>query len=162
MTLQPYQEDNQVPANPLNSAPAKRIRWATQRAAGANGAAKRENIFRRLSHRRSKRDSAGIDLESTPEEGASQRPDEIEHEGPGRRIFFNVPLPPDARDEEGHPNTHYPRNKIRTAKYTPLSFVPKNLWFQFQNVANVYFFFIIILGVRLAPVSCSSPADECE
>jgi len=68
--------------------------------------------------------------------------------GPGRRIFFNIPLPADARDEEGYPTAHYPRNKIRTAKYTPLSFVPKNLFIQFyNNVANIYFLFVIILGV---------------
>lgn len=44
--------------------------------------------------------------------------------------------------------TSYPRNKIRTAKYTPLTFIPKNIWFQFHNIANIYFLFIIILGVR--------------
>ena len=66
----------------------------------------------------------------------------------GRRIFFNIPLPDDARDEEGLPLNHFPRNKIRTSKYTPLSFVPKNLFFQLQNIANIYFLFIVILQVR--------------
>ncbi|EEB06682.1 phospholipid-transporting ATPase [Schizosaccharomyces japonicus yFS275] len=47
-------------------------------------------------------------------------------------------------------NTHsklakYPRNKIRTTRYTPLSFLPKNLYYQFKNVANIYFLFLIIL-----------------
>lgn len=65
----------------------------------------------------------------------------------GRRVYFNVPLPRSERDEDGHPIAQYARNKIRTAKYTPISFVPKNLWFQFHNVANIYFLFIIILGV---------------
>jgi phospholipid-translocating ATPase len=67
-----------------------------------------------------------------------------------RRVFFNIPLPDDARDEEGKPLAHFARNKIRTAKYTPLSFFPKNLWFQFHNIANIYFLFIIILGVSLS------------
>lgn len=57
------------------------------------------------------------------------------------------------RDEDGRPLATYPRNKIRTAKYTPISFIPKNLWFQFQNVANIYFLFIIIIGVRMASES---------
>ncbi|KAI5281039.1 hypothetical protein KEM52_004004, partial [Ascosphaera acerosa] len=64
----------------------------------------------------------------------------------GRRIFFNQPLPRDMLDEEGNLKVTYARNKIRTAKYTPLSFVPKNLYFQFHNVANIYFLFIIILN----------------
>ncbi|KAI5300837.1 hypothetical protein KEM55_004570, partial [Ascosphaera atra] len=66
--------------------------------------------------------------------------------GLARSIYFNQPLPPEMLDEEGQINTHYARNKIRTAKYTPLSFVPKNLYFQFHNVANIYFLFIIILN----------------
>ncbi|KAI9488071.1 hypothetical protein BDB00DRAFT_792173 [Zychaea mexicana] len=36
-------------------------------------------------------------------------------------------------------------NRIRTAKYTPLSFIPKNLFEQFRNVANLYFLFLVIL-----------------
>jgi phospholipid-translocating ATPase len=70
-----------------------------------------------------------------------------------------VPLPQTERDDEGHPLAQYARNKIRTAKYTPLSFIPKNLWFQFHNIANVYFLFIIILGVRPLP---DLPAKLCD
>lgn len=65
----------------------------------------------------------------------------------GRTIYFNQPLPPDMFDEEGQIKVTYARNKIRTAKYTPLSFIPKNLYFQFHNVANIYFLFVIILNV---------------
>ncbi|KAL6153434.1 phospholipid transporting ATPase [Exserohilum turcicum] len=75
----------------------------------------------------------------------------------GRRVYFNVPLPQSERDDEGHPIAQYARNKIRTAKYTPLSFVPKNLWFQFHNIANVYFLFIIILGI-FSIFGASNPA----
>lgn len=64
------------------------------------------------------------------------------------RVFFNMDLPNDMKDPEtGLPITAYPRNKIRTTKYTPLSFIPKNLFFQFKNIANIYFLFIVILGV---------------
>jgi phospholipid-translocating ATPase len=69
-------------------------------------------------------------------------------EGP-RKLFFNIPLPVEALDEHGKPAARFGRNKIRTAKYTPLSFLPKNLFHQFHNVANIYFFFLIILGVSL-------------
>ncbi len=75
------------------------------------------------------------------EESATSEEDE------SRRVFFNIPLPEDARDENGRPIAHFARNKIRTAKYTPISFIPKNLYYQFHNVANMYFLFIIILGV---------------
>lgn len=65
-----------------------------------------------------------------------------------RRIFINTPLPNDMIAEDtGLPLIHYPRNKIRTTKYTPLSFVPKNLFYQFHNVANIYFLLVVILGV---------------
>jgi hypothetical protein len=75
--------------------------------------------------------------------------DGSEDEKDNRYLYFNLPLPDDML-EDGHPINEYPRNKIRTAKYTPLSFVPKNLWFQFHNIANIFFLFLIILGVRIS------------
>ncbi|CDF88502.1 BN860_11738g1_1 [Zygosaccharomyces bailii CLIB 213] len=63
-----------------------------------------------------------------------------------RTVYFNMPLPQNMLDEEGKPNVVYPRNKIRTTKYTPLTFFPKNIMLQFQNFANVYFLVLIILG----------------
>ena len=66
-----------------------------------------------------------------------------------RRIYFNMRLPPEECHDDGTPLSVYPRNKIRTAKYTPLTFIPKNLWLQFHNVANIYFMFIVILQVSL-------------
>lgn len=92
-------------------------------------------------------DLGGIQEEPEPSEAAEEeKPEDTEGQGP-RKLYFNIPLPPDAVDEEGHPSQHFRRNKIRTAKYTPISFIPKNLMFQFQNVANVYFLFLIILAV---------------
>lgn len=73
------------------------------------------------------------------------------NDGADRRVYFNIPVPESERDEEGFPNNNYPRNKIRTAKYTPLTFVPKNVWFQFHNIANMYFLFVIILNVCFNP-----------
>jgi phospholipid-translocating ATPase len=91
---------------------------------------------------------------STAAEGDSGQEEE-EEENDDRTLFFNIPLPDELKDEEGHPLRIYARNKIRTAKYTPLSFVPKNLWFQFHNVANIFFLFIVILVVSwpFAPVN---------
>ncbi|KAH0023179.1 hypothetical protein KCU72_g12561, partial [Aureobasidium melanogenum] len=59
MAIQPYQEDNEASSGPLDTAPAKRLRWATQRVAGSQGGSKRQSILRRLSHKkRSSDDSA--------------------------------------------------------------------------------------------------------
>lgn len=72
--------------------------------------------------------------------GTTNRADEL------RTVYHNMDLPGDMLDETGKPIAVYARNKIRTTKYTPLTFLPKNLLFQFQNFANVYFLMLIILG----------------
>lgn len=149
----------------------KRLRWATQRLGGTKGTKKRGSILGRLGHKGStssekKRqsmggDSLGTDLggiqeEPEPSEGAEEgKPDDQEGQGP-RKLYFNIPLPPDAVDDDGRPSQHFRRNKIRTAKYTPISFIPKNLLFQFQNVANVYFLFLIILAVSLSQLETTN------
>lgn len=77
-----------------------------------------------------------------------------------RRIFVQTPLPDDMIVQDGEnsfPRYNYPRNKIRTTKYTPINFIPKNLFFQFQNVANGYFLFVAILGA-FQIFGVSSPA----
>lgn len=129
--------------------PVKRIRWATHRATGAKADHKRhslkERLHRRIGSSEKKRDSFG--KEAGPGDASVSEADSEEQDG-GRRVYFNVALPASERDEEGHPLAQYARNKIRTAKYTPISFIPKNLYFQFHNIANMYFLFIIILGVR--------------
>ena len=147
MAIQPYHEDSSV------SNPIKRIRWATQRVTGVNEQKKRHSIIDRLHHRKAgsgekKRESAeGSHLDGIPEETDTST-EGGDQEDSRRRIFFNIPLPDDAKDEDGRPLAKYARNKIRTAKYTPLSFIPKNLWFQFHNIANIYFLFVIVLAVR--------------
>jgi len=157
MPIQPYQEDSEV------SNPIKRIRWATHRVTGQKGEHKRQSLRERLKHKRTP--SAEKELGKSPEDmqpGITEFHVDSEEEeaSPGRTIYFNMPLPPQARDEEGKPSAHYARNKIRTAKYTPLSFVPKNLWFQFHNIANVYFLFIIILGVSQPDLDVRLAAND--
>ena len=147
MAIQPYQEETNI------SNPVKRIRWATHRVPGASGQRKRQSILNRFHHKRSSSgEKKSSDSQGSPPLGQIQEETDVseaneENEDSQRRIFFNLPLPDEAKDEEGHPTANFGRNKIRTSKYTPLSFVPKNLWFQFHNIANIYFFFIIILTV---------------
>ena len=132
------------------SKPVKRMRWATQRAPAQSGLRKRMSIVRRF-HRRTLSGEEAHQLGgkgNSSADGPDLQQSAAVQLGP-RTIYMNIPIPDDAKDENGHIKQHFGRNKIRTAKYTPLSFVPKNLWFQFHNIANVYFLFIIILGVCL-------------
>ncbi|EAU32628.1 hypothetical protein ATEG_07244 [Aspergillus terreus NIH2624] len=124
------------------SKPTKRQRWATTRVAGAGGVRKRVSIMDRFHKRHESKSEKRRSNLPTAEHPDAQGDEETGN----RRIYFNVPIPDSERDEDGHPKANYPRNKIRTAKYTPLTFVPMNIWFQFHNIANIYFLFIIILG----------------
>ncbi|KAI8373465.1 hypothetical protein EDC96DRAFT_499461 [Choanephora cucurbitarum] len=63
-----------------------------------------------------------------------------------RNIYVNMELPACEYDEKGGRIQHnFASNRVRTAKYTPISFIPKNLFEQFRNVANLYFLFLVIL-----------------
>jgi phospholipid-transporting ATPase len=58
-------------------------------------------------------------------------------------------------DPEANRRFDYVNNHIRSAKYTPWNFVPKNLFEQFRRVSNFYFLMIVILMLipRLSPLS---------
>ena len=62
-----------------------------------------------------------------------------------RIVVPNHTVPPKTPKRD-HPNGHFVGNKIRTTKYTLLSFIPKNLLEQFHRVANLYFIFIVLLN----------------
>ncbi|CUM66175.1 uncharacterized protein PRCAT00003833001 [Priceomyces carsonii] len=82
------------------------------------------------------------------DKGLAQRPqylEDIYNKNP-RFVFVNYELPEDLKNHYGGPLITLPRNKIRTTKYTPVSFLPKNILFQFTNVANSYFLLVVILG----------------
>ncbi|KAJ2856508.1 phospholipid transporting ATPase [Coemansia erecta] len=64
--------------------------------------------------------------------------------GEERTVYVNVNPPKTTLDTHGRP-PQYPPNQIRTAKYTPVSFIPKNLFEQFRRAANIYFLFLLIL-----------------
>ncbi|KAJ4298564.1 phospholipid transporting ATPase [Collariella sp. IMI 366227] len=137
----------------------QRSRWATRRLTVKSSTMKRLSLRGRRHHKTTatekKRVSGATDVTQPTEIVAAepvQKDDSsvVEDSGDGsgpRQVFFNIPLPRELQDEEGRPKQQYPRNKIRTAKYTPLSFIPKNLFFQFQNIANIFFLFLVILVI---------------
>ncbi|KAM5487209.1 phospholipid transporting ATPase [Microsporum canis] len=127
------------------SKPPKRMRWSTQRRTGRQGSKKRTSIMDKLHQRAGSKDEKRRSNASSLPNGSA--PSEASDEADRRRIYVNVPPPPHQRDENGKSTITFGRNKIRTAKYTPLSFVPKNLYYQFHNMANVYFLFTIILSI---------------
>ena len=147
-----------------------RLRWASQRhPKGRRRKSTALSVFRRLSRasdtirphsgehpapdlESTGQDSGGTNDPSLPVPPPAKEGNSAEGSGSGekterRRIYFNMRLPEEETHEDGTPVHYYPRNKIRTAKYTPLTFIPKNLFLQFHNVANIYFFFIVILQV---------------
>ncbi|EPY52470.1 P-type ATPase [Schizosaccharomyces cryophilus OY26] len=66
---------------------------------------------------------------------------DLPNEAPSRRIYVNhIP-----NEHANLPKQTFPGNKIRTTMYTPLNFIPKNLYNQFKNVANIFFLFLILL-----------------
>lgn len=154
-----YDEENNEPGTEAQEVsshvtkPTKRQRWATTRVPGHGGVRKRVSIMDRLHKRPTLR---GEKRRPNTAGSGSQQPEEANPENngddeskKGRRVYFNIPIPETERDEEGRPMADYPRNKIRTAKYSPLTFIPLNIWLQFHNIANIYFLFVIILNVRL-------------
>lgn len=75
-----------------------------------------------------------------------------------RYIYVNLELPVSSATD---PPTihHYVSNRIRTAKYTILTFIPKNLFEQFRNIANLYFLLLVILQ-QIPLLSDSDPASS--
>ncbi|EFN77263.1 uncharacterized protein LOC105189790 [Harpegnathos saltator] len=62
-----------------------------------------------------------------------------------RTIVPNHLVPPKTPASQ-HPNSGRMDNRVRTTKYTALSFLPRNLLEQFHRVANLYFIFIVLLN----------------
>uniref|UniRef100_A0A671SDF5 Phospholipid-transporting ATPase n=1 Tax=Sinocyclocheilus anshuiensis TaxID=1608454 RepID=A0A671SDF5_9TELE len=50
-------------------------------------------------------------------------------------------------DREYNSSFKYATNSIKTSKYNPFTFLPLNLFEQFQRIANAYFLFLLILQV---------------
>ncbi|KAG8198687.1 hypothetical protein JTE90_015512 [Oedothorax gibbosus] len=62
------------------------------------------------------------------------------------RVVHNNATLPENLPPKHHPHRGYASNRIRTRKYTLLSFVPKNLFEQFHRIANLYFIGIVLLN----------------
>jgi phospholipid-translocating ATPase len=148
---------------PLATTQTKRSRWATRKLTVRSSGLKRLSLVARKAQlhtsRERKRTSAGSEtLRQDAANPEGDVPGDEDGAGP-RKLYFNSPLPSDLLDEEGFPVQQFARNKIRTAKYTPLSFIPKNLWFQFHNIANIFFLFTVILVVS-APWWTKAPVGR--
>ncbi|PPQ70040.1 hypothetical protein CVT25_006368 [Psilocybe cyanescens] len=70
--------------------------------------------------------------------------------GVRRNVYVNYSLSAMEVDHEGEPKARYVRNKVRTTKYTLITFIPKNLYEQFRRVANLFFLSLVIL--QLFPI----------
>ncbi|KAH7316446.1 phospholipid-translocating P-type ATPase domain-containing protein [Stachybotrys elegans] len=143
-------DNGSSPPKPMSRVQTERSRWATRKMTVKSGQTKRLALLGRAQHKRTgsneKRTSGDASAVGTADNETVREEDEEQEESATRTLFFNQPLPQELLDEDGLPIQLFPRNKIRTAKYTPISFVPKNLWFQFHNIANIFFLFLIILG----------------
>ncbi|WAQ89996.1 hypothetical protein PtA15_11A688 [Puccinia triticina] len=64
-----------------------------------------------------------------------------------RQLNINTPLPTHAYTHNNKPTPawEHPSNQIRTAKYSLLTFIPRNLLEQFRRVANIFFLSLVIL-----------------
>lgn len=63
-----------------------------------------------------------------------------------KRVVVPNHMVPPKTPRKDHPNGRRPNNRVRTTKYTLLSFLPRNLLEQFHRVANLYFIFIVLLN----------------
>ncbi|RDB16619.1 Phospholipid-transporting ATPase DNF1 [Hypsizygus marmoreus] len=67
--------------------------------------------------------------------------------GVRRNVYVNYPPSAMEVDQTGEILVRYKRNKVRTTKYTILTFVPKNLYEQFRRVANIFFLSLVVLQI---------------
>ncbi|TSO98511.1 putative phospholipid-transporting ATPase IM [Bagarius yarrelli] len=64
-----------------------------------------------------------------------------------------------ANDREYNLSFRYATNGIKTSKYNVLTFLPLNLFEQFQRIANAYFLCLLVLQADLLLLSSSEPMN---
>ncbi|CEH17441.1 phospholipid-translocating p-type atpase [Ceraceosorus bombacis] len=64
-----------------------------------------------------------------------------------RHVYLNTPLLPQDAAKNGEPKAKYARNKVRTSKYTFVTFLPRFLTEQFRRLANVYFLLLVVIQI---------------
>ncbi|ESO88482.1 hypothetical protein LOTGIDRAFT_165609 [Lottia gigantea] len=64
-----------------------------------------------------------------------------------RTIVPNTAVDPDIPPaHKNHPNHEFRSNRIKTTRYSVITFLPKNLFEQFHRYANLYFIFVVALN----------------
>nr|XP_028573239.1 probable phospholipid-transporting ATPase VB isoform X2 [Podarcis muralis] len=81
--------------------------------------------------------------DSENEEPEERRTRRRKKEEAKRVVVSNLPFEDTWKE---NPNRHYVGNRIKTTRYTLLSFIPKNLYEQFHRFANLYFVGIAVLN----------------
>lgn len=66
--------------------------------------------------------------------------------GPKYRLVVPNHYTDEPVKSNAHPNRHFSSNRIKTTKYSILTFLPKNLFEQFHRFANLYFLFVVALN----------------
>ncbi|PWN49110.1 phospholipid-translocating P-type ATPase [Violaceomyces palustris] len=95
--------------------------------------------------------SASDEEEKEEDEGPPPKPDgpTVKKMKPKKRrnVYLNMPLASSELSKNGDPLNRYPRNKVRTSKYTIVTFLPRFLFEQFRRIANIYFLGLVVLQV---------------
>ncbi|TIB13429.1 hypothetical protein E3P92_02275 [Wallemia ichthyophaga] len=136
--------DDDTINSPLNVDPNLRLR--TVRSASSSIREAHRHDKRRESKRKRLREKVKKAANKLKDKNATV-PDKSPVDGNRRNVYANIPLPPYELSKTGDPIAKYPRNKVRTAKYTLITFIPKNLLEQFRRVANIYFLLLVILQI---------------
>eukprot|EP00357_Protocruzia_adherens_P031663 CAMPEP_0115028812 /NCGR_PEP_ID=MMETSP0216-20121206/36574_1 /TAXON_ID=223996 /ORGANISM="Protocruzia adherens, Strain Boccale" /LENGTH=1250 /DNA_ID=CAMNT_0002405169 /DNA_START=45 /DNA_END=3797 /DNA_ORIENTATION=- len=100
-----------------------------------NGSGEKQTISAQSTAKRGT-DPNSIQVELTTTKKAQQ-----ESQGGGEKRCFDLQI------QKGEQATLFMKNKISTAKYNVITFLPKNLWEQFHKLANVYFLVIAVMQV---------------
>ncbi|KAJ4469887.1 phospholipid-transporting ATPase 1 [Lentinula aciculospora] len=109
-----------------------------------------EKAQRRKTRRRRRLFGSRSEKKRLPQETVETGAPSTEVPGARRNVYVNHSLGHSEFDQNGEPIARYKRNKVRTSKYTIVTFIPKNLFEQFRRVANI--FFLVLTVAQLFPV----------